>query len=195
LYNNMKKDSITYIQSSNMVADNALVKLLRLRQLTGGIVTDEFGEIYHVFNGKRELLEEVIIELGKHQIVIFYNFIHELSDIQVVAYYLGLQVATLKDLNDWRNGNYRILAVQFQAGSEGISLIEAQHVIYYSKPLSLGLYNQSIRRVSRPGQDSKGTVFFIHLVVRDTVDEEIEEAIEKKRTIIDYLLDIYKTRK
>jgi SNF2 family DNA or RNA helicase len=76
-----------------------------------------------------------------------------------------------------------VLAVQIQAGAEGIDMTNSNHAIYYSLPHSLALYNQSKARLYRPGQ--KSAVSFCHLLAEDTVDEAMYKALIKKEDVIE----------
>jgi len=52
---------------------------------------------------------------------------------------------------------------------------------------SLGDYEQSLARVHRPGQDR--TTFYTHIITTGTVDEKVHAALEKKKKIVEAILD------
>ena len=74
------------------------------------------------------------------------------------------------------------MAIQVQAGSEGIDLTIANHAIYYSLP-ALSLYEQSRARLYRPNQTRP--VSFIHYIARGTIDELIYDSLTRKRSLIE----------
>jgi SNF2 family DNA or RNA helicase len=76
-----------------------------------------------------------------------------------------------------------VLAVQIQAGAEGVDMTQANHAIYFSLPHSLALYNQSRARLYRPGQTRP--VSFMHIIAAGTVDEGVHRALERKEDIIE----------
>ncbi len=80
-----------------------------------------------------------------------------------------------------------MLAVQIQAGGTGIDLTRACYCVYMSVGFSLGDYEQSLARVHRPGQDR--TVWYYHIVGRDTVDEMVYHALRARKNLVEGVLD------
>jgi len=68
-----------------------------------------------------------------------------------------------------------------QTGGYGITLTQANTVIYYSNGYDLEKRLQSEDRAHRIGQ--KKTVTYIDLIAEDTIDEKIVEALRKKINI------------
>ncbi|MFA5378725.1 MAG: helicase-related protein, partial [Dehalococcoidia bacterium] len=91
------------------------------------------------------------------------------------------------DLQAWQEGKFDVIGVQIQAGGVGISLVRARYCVYYSMGYSLGDYEQSLARVHRPGQ--KQNVTYIHLVATGTVDEKVYKALQKRKQVIEDLLE------
>jgi SNF2 family DNA or RNA helicase len=65
-----------------------------------------------------------------------------------------------------------------QTGGYGITLTEAQNVIYYSNSFDLEKRLQSEDRAHRIGQTNKVT--YVDLVAKDTIDEKIVTALRNK---------------
>ena len=65
-----------------------------------------------------------------------------------------------------------------QTGGYGITLTEAQNVIYYSNSFDLEKRLQSEDRAHRIGQVNKVT--YVDLVAKDTIDEKIVAALRNK---------------
>ena len=91
-----------------------------------------------------------------------------------------------RELEDWQNGKAPILAVQIQAGGSGIDLTRAAYCVYLSTGFSLGDYEQSLARVHRPGQDR--TVFYYHLIAKDTVDVQVFHALRARKDAVEAVL-------
>jgi SNF2 family DNA or RNA helicase len=83
-----------------------------------------------------------------------------------------------------------VMAVQIRSGGVGIDLTRARVAIYVGPCYSLGDYDQSLSRLNRPGQ-TRPCVFY-HLVGKNTVDEAIYRALEKKRSVIEAVVDYLK---
>ena len=79
------------------------------------------------------------------------------------------------------NSNCRFLIGTPQTGGYGITLTQANTVIYYSNGYDLEKRLQSEDRAHRIGQ--KKTVTYIDLICEDTVDEKIVKALRDKINI------------
>lgn len=171
---------------------NALVKVLRLQQVTGGTIKMDDGTEERVSHAKQILLTEVLDDIDPAEpVVIFAQFRSELGDIREAAASAGrpyLELSgTNRELAEWQAATGgEVLGVQVQSGSEGVSMTRAKYCIYYSTGYSLGRYEQSIARVHRPGQDRNVT--YIHLVAAGTIDEKIQKALADRKTTIRAIL-------
>lgn len=189
-YDELSDDFVTWLNGTDaepVTAQNALVRLLRLQQVTGGsldgVVIDE---------SKAELLQEVLEEIDPSEpVVIFARFKADLAVIQERVKLAGRNHYELSGssdgLNQWKaDTTGAVLAVQVQAGSEGIELTKAMYCIYYSLGFSLSQYDQSLSRVHRPGQ-TRATVY-THLVMKGTVDEQVYKALSEKRQVVEAII-------
>ncbi len=183
------------IGGGTVTASNALVKLLRLQQVTSGYVRDDDGQDREVDMGKRDLLADVLDDLAEHEpVVVFARFQHDLDSIHEVAAKLGRTSSELSgrrnDLAAWQAGETDIIAVQIQAGGVGIDLSRAHYGIYYSLGFSLGDYDQSLARIRRPTADgSKPEGYaYVHLLAEGTVDEKVYRALQERRDVIESIL-------
>jgi SNF2 family DNA or RNA helicase len=87
----------------------------------------------------------------------------------------------------WKKDLNGILAVQYQAGSEGVDLTYSNYLVYYSLTHSLMQYDQSMARVHRPNQ--KKVVTVIHLIIENSIDEEMLLSLRNKRNIIQDVME------
>jgi SNF2 family DNA or RNA helicase len=192
MYQEMENDFCVMVKDVLVTADNALVKILRLQELTSG-----FLEGMPVNDGKKKLLEDVLEDFEKKEpIVIFARFTNDLKNIKEVAQAQGRRYAELSghahELSKWQAGEADILGVQIKSGREGVDFTRARYCIYYSLGHSLGDYNQSRKRVDRPGQTREGV--YIHLIARDTIDAAVMAALEAKEEIVESVLRQYRER-
>lgn len=194
VYKRMEDDFVTWAESGGpeVTAANALARLLRLQQIAAGVLQD--GEsVTRVGSEKVAALEDLLEDLPADEpVVVFARFRADLDGIQEACRRLGLEHAELSgrmnQLDLWQRGGARVLAAQIQSGKEGIDLTRARRAVYYSLGFSLGDYEQSLARIRRPGQQA-GTVFYHHLVARNTVDEKVYEALKEKRQVVEAVLD------
>ncbi len=197
IYESLKKDMLAELETGTVTADNALVKLLRLAQVTGGYVRDDEDNVQQVGTEKAQLLADVLEELRagweeqQEPVVVFCRFRTDLDTVHAVAQKQGYTTAELSgrrhDLADWQGGSADVLAVQLQAGGVGVDFTRARYCIYFSQDWSLGNHEQSRARIHRPGQTRP--VVYIHLVCRDSVDEVVRTALAKKAEVVQFVVD------
>lgn len=209
LYREIDKEFVAEFRGETIIADNVLTKMLRLQQLTSGHTATNVEEAGHYWGHKISLLKTILEDMpvkvdlsqdtgwvAKEPIVIFARFTVDIARIKQLCwdsnYVVGELSGRKNDLQSWHEGRLNCLVVQMQAGSEGIDLTRARVAIYYSKSLGLGIYRQSLYRIRRPNQ--KNSCVYIHLVMRNTVDEDIEKANAAKMDIIEYLLSVYRRK-
>ena len=192
IYADLEKHLIAEIETGEITAANAMVKLLRLQQLTGGwLRADESERVEQVDTGKAELLKELLEGMGEEQVVVFCRFHQDLESIAAACTDLGLTYAELSgrrnELQTWEEYKAQVLMALVQAGSLGIDLTQARYAVYYSTGFSLGEYMQSRARVHRPGQTRK--VVYYHLCAEGTVDIKIMRALEKREDLVRHIVD------
>lgn len=199
VYKGLEKDFIAQVGEGKITAANAMVKMLRLQQVTGGTVSLDGeqigtrGEEKEIDNSKASLLAEVLEDAGNEEpVVVFCRFHSDLkkiakaaSDAKRVCFELSGRMDQLKEWQGRTDGS--VLAVQIQAGGIGVDLTRARYSIFYSLSFSLAEYEQALARTHRPGQTRPVT--HIHLVAAGTVDEKIHRALEARAEVIRYVLD------
>ena len=180
------------IASGEINPSNALVKLLRLMQISGGhAATDDGGEV--IDTAKEDELCNLFQEMGPDEpVVVFAQFKHDLAAIHRAAARAGRQSAELsgsrRELEEWkRPDGPPVLAAQIHSGGVGVSLVRARFTVYYSTGYNLGDFIQSLARCHRPGQEHP--VGFYHLIAAGTIDEKVSEALRKKQSVVDAILD------
>jgi SNF2 family DNA or RNA helicase len=188
IYQQMKRDLIADIGTGTVTAANALVRLIRLQQITQGTVRDDDGTEHQIGNSKQDLLEEVLEDLSPSEpVAVFANFTDDLRRIKDICSYLGRGCLELSgrhnDLAAFKAGEKPIIAVQYKSGGVGVDLSRARYTIFYSPTFDMGDYEQSIKRTHRPGQTR--TTFYIHLTVKGTIDVDISRALREKRRVVD----------
>ena len=195
----LERDFVAECAGGFVTASNVLVKLLRMQQVCAGFceVVDGpmgEGEAREVNHAKADALRSVLQDLDPaERVVVFCVFRHDLDEVRRVALLEGRPAFELSGrehtLEDWageggvRDGHGGVIAVQVQAGAEGVDMTCASHAVYFSLPHSLALYEQSKARLHRPGQSRP--VSFLHLIAEGTVDEAMYSSLQRKRDVID----------
>lgn len=189
IYDQMDKTFCAEVKSGMVTAANALVKLLRLQEITSGFLDGQ-----QIGDSKKKLLADVLEDFEINEpIVICARFTNDLRMIKEVVLEAGRTYGELSgrqnDLSQWQTGNCDILGVQIKSGREGVDLTRARYTIMYSLGFSYGDYEQFIKRFNRPGQKRAG--MYIHLLAQNTVDFKVMKALEKRQEVIVSVLQQY----
>lgn len=166
-----------------ILAENPLSRLVKLRQLVSGHIKTEDGLI-EVKTEKVEILKELIegYEDDK-KLVIFAEFKYSIRTIEKLLESMRIKSVTLdgdqKDKKIWRRfqaePDIRVIICQYQTAAAGIDLYTSDTIIYYEPTLRSNLLEQSRDRIHRAGQVNKCS--YIHLITRGTVEVSIYRAL------------------
>ena len=176
-----------------IVLDNVLGKILRLQQITSGYCKAQANpaapvEEVELNTVKADALKEHLQDISRDEkVVVFCVFTHDIRAVRGVCAELDRNVFELSGsantYEDWQNSQGGVLAVQIQAGAEGVDMTCARYCVYYSLPHSLMFYEQSKARLQRPGQTER--VLFSYLLCEGTIDEVIYNALASRRDLIE----------
>lgn len=195
-YKELEANFIAKVLEGEISVTNALTKLLRLQQMTSGFARlddteDEEGKTIRIDSAKQELLADMLEDLDRGApILVVCRFVHDLDAIKEVALAQKRSYAELsgrlKQTDYWRNGEADLLAVQINAGAEGVNLTRSHHSFQYSLGFSLAKYKQWLARTMRPGQ--KWDVSYYHLLADKTVDQKVYKALDSKQEVVTSIL-------
>jgi SNF2 family DNA or RNA helicase len=193
VYREMERELIVELERGTVTAANAGVATLKCRQIASGALYDE--RVPGAPRGKRgwtqihtakaEAAAEVYEELAGKQLLLLYEFDHEVepllaalgeSDAEVFGG--GMSTAEAKRVEAaWNAGKIRKLLGQPQAVGTGLNLqgSHANQVLWVTPTYRRGLYEQTVRRLQRSGNASRA-VFSRVLVARGTFDEAAQSA-------------------
>ena len=190
VYDLVEQDLYAELEDMDIEAPNALVKILRLAQITGGFVSQD-GTTTKLHEAKLALLDETVESLDGEKFVIFCRFRAEHAEISRLLSSRGIAHGrisgdtTLADrgryLDEFHAGKLQAMVLQIQAGSASIDLTPARYALYYSVGWSFGDYEQSRGRIRRVGQTR--AQFYVHLQANDTIDSLIYAALAHKEGV------------
>lgn len=199
VYKAMEKEMYLELEKGEVTAANAMVKALRLQQITSGHTKTVDGSVVEFEdNAKLALLCETAEEISKEEpLVVFTVFTSDIRQIRAAIEKTGRTTGELSgqanDLKRWQDGELNTLVVQLRSGGVGVNMTRARYQFYFATGYNFGDYEQSISRCHRPGQKAD-SVFCIHLVAEGTIDEKVEQAMSKKEEIISSVVDYLKER-
>ena len=200
IYKELNKEGVYEDESGITETNNLLAKYTRLQQLLSGylyVEDEDFTghELVEKDNTKIEALQYILEEIPpEEKVVVFCKYRKDFENIEALCGKMRKQYGEVSGKRDnysaWKNNEIDLLAVQYNSGSESISLIEARYCIYYSHTFSYGQYKQSIKRTHRPGQ--KRPVTYYHIISKvagkESVDDKIKKALSMKQSLSQYIL-------
>lgn len=176
-------------------SNNPLSMMIRLRQATGwtGILSQTVQE-----SAKMDRMVELIEEISAsgQKAIVFSNWesMAEVAKEKLKAYNPAYITGNTKaddrmnEVTRFQNDkNCKVIIGTIGAMGTGLTLTAAQNVIFLDSPWNMALKAQAEDRAHRIG--TQGTVNVITLVCKNTIDERIEELVEKKGQIADALVD------
>lgn len=199
VYRDLEREMIAEADAGIVTAANALVKGLRLQQITSGFVRTDDEITSSVDDAKRDALEDLLDDLPiREPVVVFCRFRHDIEVVRKSSERSGRRFGEVSgERNDLVAGcyppNVDTLAVQIQSGGVGVDLTRAAYAVYYSLGFSLGDYLQSLARLDRPGQTRP--VRYYHLIANGTIDRHVYSALAAKREVVDAILEWLRARK
>jgi SNF2 family DNA or RNA helicase len=199
-YRELKNQLLIEAAGEQISAVNAAAKLSKLLQLSGGaIYTDDKEVVEFDVSPRLNALMEVLDET-KHKVIVFVPFRHT---IVLVARHLSSQGVA----NEVINGDVparerseiinrfqtqtdpRVLVIQPQSASHGVTLTAADTVVFWSPVMSVETYLQCIARIDRVGQVNSMTV--VHLQGSEA-ERKVYQMLQGKVDSHERLVDLYK---
>jgi SNF2 family DNA or RNA helicase len=199
-YKALKEQMLIEAAGEQITAVNAAANLNKLLQISGGAVyTDKKDVVEFDISPRLTALMEVIEETD-NKVIIFVPYRHT---IHVVARFLDKHNISREIINgevsatDRANiinkfqtmEEPRVLVIQPQAASHGVTLTAADTVVFWSPVMSVETYLQCIARMDRVGQKNKMTV--VHLQGSD-VEKRMYAMLQGKVDLHTKLVDLYR---
>ena len=179
-YKELVKESA--IEEYELLAENPLLRMLRLRQLCSGHLPNVDG----LKCGKIRALDEFIEGYGieENKLAIFAQFTASIDDIAGLLRRRKIPFVILdgrsKDNTVWRrfqdDWRYRVIVCQYEAGSTGIDLFAANTILYYEPTIRSNVLEQSRDRIHRVGQ-TRGCAY-VHFITKGTIEVAILRALQ-----------------
>ena len=170
------------IEEYELLAENPLLRMLRLRQLCSGHLPGVDG----LKCGKIKALDEFIDGFGidENKIAIFAQFTASIDDIAALLRKRSIPFVILdgrsKDPTVWRrfqdDAKIRAIICQYEAGSAGIDLFAASTILYFEPTIRSNVLEQSRDRIHRVGQ-TRGCQY-IHFITKGTIETAILRALQ-----------------
>lgn len=187
------RDELRVEINEEVLTVNALAALVKLQQITSGFTIPPGGGDPVYISDKNPRLAALLdlVEDLNGQFIVWARFREELftvaaalrkAGLRVVEYHGGVNTADREiAVDSFQAGEADVFVGQPQSGGIGLTLTNAETVIYYSNDFNLETRLQSEDRAHRIG--TRHNVVYIDLVAAGTIDESIARALQRKSDV------------
>lgn len=199
-YKTLKNQMLITAAGEQISAVNAAAMLSKLLQISGGAMYTDTKEVVEFdvsprLNALMEVLDET-----QHKVIVFVPYTHT---IELVGKFLTQQGVANEVINGavparerseiinrfQTQTNPRVLIIQPQAASHGVTLTAADTVVFWSPVMSVETYLQCIARIDRVGQKNSMTV--VHLQGSEA-ERRVYAMLQGKVDSHESLVELYK---
>jgi SNF2 family DNA or RNA helicase len=191
MYNSIRQHAMVMLDNGEMsTAPAVITQMLRLQQIMSGHLKTDDGETIYFPSQRLDALEEIINEHDGKAIIWsrFRHDIQSITDMLNAKFGEGCAAAYYGDTSDDERNR---IVQDFQQSDRlkyfvgnpatagyGLTLTEANLVVYYANDFNLETRSQSEDRAHRIGQ--KNNVTYVDLISEGTIDEKIVKSLQSK---------------
>jgi SNF2 family DNA or RNA helicase len=208
LYKDIAKRDQTVVGDQGITVKSVLERMLRLQEITGGIITFERNPdtynrskfVHSRIDGRNPKIEELlsICDETEGSMIVWCRFVEEIVMVtealqekygksSVVQIY-GEITEEQRDHNVqdlFQQGKARFLVGNAATGGVGLNMTRAETVVYFSNSFSFTDREQSEDRAHRIGQTK--SVTYIDLIAEGTVDSVVVQALREKKDVSEFV--------
>ena len=199
-YMRIREEMLIEAAGVQITAVNAAAKLSKLLQISGGAVYTDSKDIVEFDVSPRLAALREVLDETEQKVIVFIPYTHT---IKLVSDFLnkegisneiinGAVPATQRTVivNKFQTTKEpRVLVIQPQAASHGVTLTAADTIVFWSPVMSVETYLQCVARIDRVGQVNKMTV--VHLQGSE-VERKMYKMLQSKVDSHELLVDLYK---
>ena len=193
-YEQLKKDLVLPVDDEEITAANAAALSGKLSQLANGAIYDDDKRAIQIHDRKIDALEDIIESMNGKPLLVAYWFKHDYDRIAERLSELKVPFAKLdtdESIEKWNRGEIPVALIHPASAGHGLNLQSGgSTLVWFGITWSLELYQQTVARLWRQGQ--KNTVVIQHIIAKNTIDENIMAALEKKEHTQSALIDAVK---
>ena len=183
IYETFKRELIVSLEDEEIDASTAAVLSNKLSQMANGAVYNEDKKPLIIHDKKLDALEDLIEAANGKPVLIAYWFKHDLERIKERLNEKHIPFSlmdTSESMERWNKGEIPVALIHPASAGHGLNLQSGgSTLIWFGLTWSLELYQQTNARLWRQGQKDS-TVVIHHLVTKNTIDENIMAALNRK---------------
>ena len=199
-YKTLKQLMVIQAGGEEVTSVNAAVQLNKLLQISGGAVYSDTKEVIEFDVSNRLNVIQEVIEEASHKVLVFVPFTHTIQLLKEHLTKSGITCdiisgqVTVNRRNDiikqfQEQSDPKVLIIQPQAASHGLTLTAANVVIWYAPVTSVETYLQANARINRPGQKNAMTV--VHIKGSE-VERRMYRMLQGNITNHNKIIELYK---
>ena len=196
-YKLLKKEMLIEAAGEEVSAVNAASQINKLLQISCGSVYTDTGEVVDFDVSNRLSVVQEIVDECSNKVLIFVPFTHT---IKLLNDFLTKHGVACEVINGEVSVNRRsdivkqfqeqpdpkVLIIQPQAASHGLTLTAADTVVWYAPCTSVETYLQANARIDRPGQKNPMTIIHIYgSAVETRLYSMLRSNISNHRQVVD----------
>jgi SNF2 family DNA or RNA helicase len=199
-YKEMQAKLVADLEAGEVVAVNEAVKVSKLVQIACGAVYGPGGEINDLPSEERIQVVHEIIEEAGGKVIVFVPFVAPLEKIaerlaeliapsEVSVIHGGVSSHARSEIfrRFQKEQEPRVLVAQPAAMSHGLTLTEANTIVWYSAITSNETYEQANGRITRPGQ--RQTQFIIN-IEGSAIERKLYDRLKNRQSMQNLLLEL-----
>ena len=181
-YAKMREELILKLPKGEVTAANAAALSGKLVQMANGAVYSDDGDHERIHDRKLDALEDIIESANGKPVLVAYWYQHDLE--RIVERLAELKVDSCRldkeqSIRRWNEGDVPVGLIHPASAGHGLNLQSGGSIlVWFGLTWSLELYQQTVARLWRQGQEN--TVSVIHIIAAKTIDERIMDALEAK---------------
>ena len=199
-YRKLKNQWMIEAAGEEITAVNAAANMNKLLQISGGAVYTDSKEIVEFdISPRLRALQEVLDETS-NKVLVFVPYLHTIELVsnflndegisnEVICGQISAHNRTAIIGRFQNQTDPRVLVVQPQSASHGVTLTAADTVVFWSPVMSVETYLQCIGRIDRVGQQNKMTVVNIQ---GSDAEKRLYRMLQGKVDSHQKLVDLYK---
>ena len=199
-YKLLAKQMLIEAAGEEISAVNAASKVNKLLQIACGSVYTDTGEVVDFDVSNRLNVVQEAIEEASNKVLVFVPFTHTIQLLEKHLTKAGIttdiingsvsanrRAEIVKEFQD--NQNPKVLIIQPQAASHGLTLTAADTIIWYAPCTSVETYLQANARIDRPGQVNPMTVIHIR---GSAVETKLYSMLRSNIANHNQIIDLYR---
>jgi SNF2 family DNA or RNA helicase len=199
-YRKLASEMIISAEGEEVSAVNAATKLNKLLQIAGGAVYTDTHEVieFDVSNRLKVVLEA--IDETNNKALVFVPFTHTIQLLKETLEGAGITCGVINgdvSMNKrsalveqfQKQPDPKVLIIQPQAASHGLTLTAADTVIWYAPVTSVETYLQANARIDRPGQ--KNSMRIVH-IKGSPVESKLYQMLRDNIRVHERIIDLYR---